>query len=156
MSSTQHAPTDHAHGEHAAHGDHGHHEMTFSEKYLFPTDHKYIAKQYMLTGLFMAVFAGFFAYVFRMQLAFPGMSVPLYGMVSPAEYNSLVTQHGTIMVFWVAMPVLVAAFGNFCIPLMIGADDMVFPRLNRLSYQLFLISALVLIYSWFVPNGGFG
>ena len=105
--------------EHASH-DHGHeghhHEMTFVEKYIFPTDHKYIGKQYMITGMIMAVFAGFFAYAFRMQLAFPGSNVPFYGVVSPTEYNALVTQHGTVMVFWVAMPVLIAAFGNYLIP----------------------------------------
>ncbi len=60
------------------------------------------------------------------------------------------------MIFWVAMPVLIAAFGNFLIPLMIGADDMVFPRINRLSYQIFLLSAIVLIASFFVEGGGFG
>ncbi|MFN7142689.1 MAG: cbb3-type cytochrome c oxidase subunit I, partial [Myxococcota bacterium] len=143
----------------AAHGEHGHehhHEPTFAEKYLFPLDHKYIAKQYLLTGLVMAVFAGFFAYAFRMQLAFPGMNVPFFGVVSPTEYNALVTQHGSVMVFWVAMPVLVAAFGNYLIPLMVGADDMVFPKLNRLSYQLFLISAIMVVVSWFVPGGAFG
>ena len=58
---------------------------------------------------------------------------PGYGLVTPNRYNALVTMHGTIMIFWVAMPVLVAAFGNFLIPLMIGCDDMVFPRINRLS-----------------------
>jgi cytochrome c oxidase subunit 1 len=110
----------------------------------------------MITGMIMAVFAGFFAYAFRMQLAFPGSSVPIYGVVSPTEYNALVTQHGTLMVFWVAMPVLIAAFGNYLIPLMIGADDMAFPRLNRLSYQLFLLSAIIIVASWFVPGGGFG
>ena len=110
----------------------------------------------MITGMIMAVFAGFFAYAFRMQLAFPGMKVPFWGMVSPTEYNSLVTQHGSVMVFWVAMPVLIAAFGNYLIPLMIGADDMVFPRLNRLSYQLFLVSAIIVMASWFVPGGAFG
>ncbi|HIC54599.1 MAG TPA: cytochrome c oxidase subunit I, partial [Gemmatimonadetes bacterium] len=89
--------------------------------------------QYLFTGMFMAVVGGFMAYVFRMQLAFPGSSVPGFGIVSPGEYNSLVTNHGSIMIFWVAMPVLIAAFGNFLIPLMIGADDMVFPRINRLS-----------------------
>jgi cytochrome c oxidase subunit 1 len=82
--------------------------------------------------------------------------VPGYGLVSPNEYNALVTNHGTIMIFWVAMPVLIAAFGNFLIPLMIGCDDMVFPRLNRLSYQVFLLSALILIASFFVPGGAFG
>ena len=68
----------------------------------------------------------------------------------------LVTNHGTIMIFWVAMPVLIAAFGNFLIPLMCGCDDMVFPKINRLSYQIFLLSALVLLASFFVPGGGFG
>ncbi|HKI82143.1 MAG TPA: cbb3-type cytochrome c oxidase subunit I, partial [Pseudodesulfovibrio sp.] len=74
----------------------------------------------------------------------------------PGEYNSLITNHGSIMIFWVAMPVLIAAFGNFLIPLMIGADDMVFPRINRLSYQIFLLSALLLLASLFVQGGGFG
>ena len=95
---------------------------------VFSTDHKVIALQYMFTGMFMALIGGYMAYVFRMQLAFPGISVPGFGQVSPGEYNALVTNHGTIMIFWVAMPVLIAAFGNFLIPLMIGADDMVFPQ----------------------------
>jgi len=110
----------------------------------------------MFTGIFMALIGGFFVYVFRMQLAFPGIEVPFYGTVTPLAYNSLVTNHGTIMIFWFAMPVLIAAFGNILIPLMIGCDDMVFPRINRLSYQIFLLSAIVLIASFFVPNGGFG
>ena len=59
------------------------------------------------------------------------------------------------MIFWVAMPVLIAAFGNFLIPLMIGCDDMVFPKINRLSYQIFLISVIVLLASFFVERGGF-
>ena len=81
-----------------------------------------IAMQYMFTGMFMALIGGFIAYVFRMQLAFPGIEVPGWGMVSPADYNTLITNHGAIMIFWVAMPVLIAAFGNFLIPLMIGCD----------------------------------
>jgi cytochrome c oxidase subunit 1 len=82
--------------------------------------------------------------------------VPGYGVVSPGEYNSLVTSHGSIMIFWVAMPVLIAAFGNYLIPLMIGADDMVFPRINRLSYQVFLVSAILILASQFVKGGSFG
>ncbi len=139
-----------------SHSDHGHHELNFWQKYIFSVDHKVIAMQYLLTGMVMALIGGFFAYVFRMQLAFPGIQVPFFGLVTPANYNSLVTNHGTIMIFWVAMPVLIASFGNFLIPLMIGCDDMVFPRINRLSYQIFLLSAVVLIISWFVPGGGFG
>jgi len=137
-------------------GSHAHHEHHGIRHYIFSTDHKIIAKQYMFTGMAMALIGGFFAYAFRMQLAFPGHSVPGFGMVSPAEYNSLVTNHGTIMIFWVAMPLLIAAFGNYLIPLMIGCDDMVFPKLNRLSYQIFLLSAIVLISSFFVAGGGFG
>jgi cytochrome c oxidase subunit 1 len=143
------------HGEEDAHG-HGHHVETFWSKYVFSTDHKMIAMQYMFTGMFMALIGGFFAYAFRMQLAFPGMDVPFWGIVTPAEYNALITNHGAIMIFWVAMPVLIAAFGNYLIPLMIGCDDMVFPKINRLSYQIFLLSAVVLIASFVVENGGFG
>ena len=138
------------------HGDHHHEDQGFVSKYLLSTDHKIIAMQYMFTGMLMAVIGGFMSYVFRMQLAFPGESVPLWGIVTPANYNALITNHGTIMIFWVAMPVLIAAFGNYLIPLVVGADDMVFPKLNRLSYQIFLISALVLLSSYLVEGGGFG
>ena len=133
-----------------------HHEQSFWMKYCFSTDHKVIAMQYLLTGMVMALVGGYMAYVFRMQLANPGEAVPGFGIVTPAAYNSLVTNHGTIMIFWVAMPVLIAAFGNFVIPLMVGCDDMVFPRVNRLSYQIFFLSTIVLIASFLVPGGGFG
>ncbi len=149
------APTAEAHAE--PHGDHAHHvEESFFKKYFFSTDHKIIGFQYLFTGMAMALIGGFTVYVFRMQQAFPGMDVPGWGRVSAHDYNSLVTTHGSVMIFWVAMPVLIAAFGNYLIPLMIGCDDMVFPRLNRLSYQLFLLSALILIASFFVEGGAFG
>jgi len=142
---------------HAAHhGAHAHAEPGWVRKYLFSTDHKMIAMQYMFTGMALALVGGFFAYVFRMQMAFPGMEVPFYGLVTPNRYNVLITNHGAIMIFWVAMPVLIAAFGNFLIPLMIGCDDMVFPRINRLSYQIFFLSAVVLVCSFFVEGGAFG
>ena len=140
----------------AAHAHEHHPERGWVRKYLLSTDHKIIAMQYMFTGMAMAVIGGFFAYAFRMQIAFPGMSIPGFGLMSPAEYNSLVTNHGAIMIFWVAMPILLATFGNFLIPLMVGCDDMVFPRLNRLSYQIFLLSVVVLLSSFFVQGGGFG
>jgi len=145
-------PADATHG----HDDHHHAEQSFWSKYVFSTDHKMIAMQYMFTGMAMGLIGGFMAYVFRMQLAFPGIDVPGYGTVTPGDYNALITNHGAIMIFWVAMPVLIAAFGNYLIPLMVGCDDMVFPRINRLSYQIFLLSAVVLIISLFVPGGGFG
>jgi cytochrome c oxidase subunit 1 len=144
----------HAHEAH--HGDHGHHPESFWSKYVFSVDHKVIAMQYLFTGMFMGVLGGLMSYAFRMQQAYPGEPVPGFGLVTPHIYNALITNHGTVMIFWFAMPVLIAAFGNYLIPLMIGCDDMVFPRINRLSYQIFLISALVLIASFFVPQGGFG
>ena len=93
--------------------DHHHGEQSFVSKYLLSTDHKVIAMQYMFTGMAMALIGGFMAYAFRMQLAFPGMDVPFFGIVTPANYVALVTNHGAIMIFWVAMQVLIAAFGNY-------------------------------------------
>ena len=144
-------PADATHGHDVDH----HAEQSFWSKYVFSTDHKMIAMQYMFTGMAMALIGGFMAYAFRMQLAFPGIEVPGYGTVTATDYNALVTNHGTIMIFWVAMPVLLAAFGNFLIPLMIGCDDMVFPKVNRLSYQIFLLSAVMILASLFVEGGGF-
>ena len=140
--------------------EHGHgveapERRSFFVRYFWSTDHKVIGFQYLFTGMAMALVGGFAAYVFRMQLAFPGASVPGWGRVSASDYNALVTTHGSVMIFWVAMPVLIAALGNYLIPLMIGCDDMVFPRLNRLSYQLFLLSALVLVASFLVKGGAF-
>jgi len=129
------------------------HHVGFWRRYLFSTDHKTIGLQYMITGLFMALLGGYLAYVFRMQLAYPNESVPGYGPVGPDAYNALVTMHGTIMIFWVAMPILVSGFGNYLVPLMLGADDMAFPRLNMCSYWTFLVSTLVLLASFFVPGG---
>jgi cytochrome c oxidase subunit 1 len=146
----------HGEGGHDAHAHDHHHDPGFVQKYLWSTDHKMIAMQYLFTGMAMALIGGYMAYVFRTHLAFPGVNVPGFGQVSPTEYNSLVTNHGTIMIFWVAMPVLIAALGNYLIPLMLGCDDMVFPRLNRLSYQIFLLSAIVLIAGFFVEGGAFG
>ena len=128
-------------------------KQSFLSTYVFSTDHKMISKQYLLTGLFMALFGGLLAYVMRMQLAYPHSPVPGFGSVSPGVYNSLTTMHGTIMIFWVAMPVLLGGFGNFLIPLMIGTRDMAFPRLNMMSYWTFFLSTVVLISSFFVPGG---
>ena len=132
-----------------AHG----HEEGFLRRYVFSTDHKVIAKQYLMTGIFMGIVGGLLSYVIRMQMAQPGQPIPGYGLIGPQQYNAVVTMHGTIMIFWVAMPILLAAFGNFLIPLMIGAKDMAFPRLNMLSYWIFFLSTLVLLASFFVPGG---
>ncbi len=136
--------------------EHGTHSLSFWRKYIFSLDHKTIGTQYTLTGLLMAAIGGFLAYVFRYNLAFPGQNIPLFGHLSSDQYNTFVTCHGMIMVFWVAMPILVAGFGNFLIPLMIGTDDMAFPTLNMMSFWIFFLSAVVLVASFFVPGGAFG
>jgi len=138
----------------SAHATEVHHgEISIWRTYIFSTDHKMIGRQYLFLGLFMALVGGFLAYVMRWQLAFPGTAVPGFGFVGPETYNVVVTMHGTTMVFFVAMPILLGAFGNFLIPLMIGARDMAFPRLNMLSFWTLAVGSLVLLSSFVVPGG---
>src|SRR5208282_4510343 len=130
-----------------------HEQMGFWQQYIFSVDHKIIARQYLFLGLFMGYVGVFLSYVFRWQLAWPGTAAPLWGKVTPSQYYELVTMHGTIMVFFVAMPVLLGAFGNFLIPLMIGARDMAFPRLNMASFWTIFVGTVLLLISFFVPGG---
>jgi cytochrome c oxidase subunit 1 len=131
----------------------GHAAPGFWRRYVFSTDHKMIARQYLALGVAWAIVGGLLTHPMRWQLAWPDTEVPGFGYVGPEVYNMLVTMHGTIMVFFVAMPILLGAFGNFLIPLMIGARDMIFPRLNRLSVWVFALSSVVLLVSFFVPGG---
>ena len=127
-----------------------HAEIGWVGRYIFSTDHKVIAKQYLLNGLFFALFGGLIALVFRTHLALPELEI-----LAPERYNAFVTMHGTLMIFWVAMPILLGFFGNFTIPLMIGARDMAFPFLNMMSYWTFFLSSVVIMISFFVPGGPF-
>ncbi|MBI4244825.1 MAG: cbb3-type cytochrome c oxidase subunit I [Planctomycetes bacterium] len=120
----------------------------FVAKYIFSQDHKTIGKQYLITGLVFALIGGSLAHQFRDHLSFGGV-------LTEEMYNTCVTMHGTIMVFWVAMPILIGAFGNFLIPLMIGTRDMAFPVLNMMSFWIFFTSGIVLIASFFVAGGAF-
>jgi len=139
------------------------HHLSFWRRYLFSTDHKVIGKQYLLLSLFMALVGGLLAYLMRWQLAWPETAVPgagwipeptaFAGVIPPEFYISLVTMHGTIMVFFVAMPLLLGGLGNFLIPLMVGAPDMAFPRLNMMSFWTIFTASLVLLASFFVPGG---
>ena len=131
------------------------HKQSFISKYVFSVDHKTIGLQYLITGLIMALLGGFLAYAFRYQLAYPGQEIPGFGRMGADTYNAFVTMHGTIMVFWVAMPILLSGFGNYLGPLIVGGEDMAFPRLNMLSYWIFFISTIILIISFFVPGGAF-
>ncbi|MFQ5788626.1 MAG: cbb3-type cytochrome c oxidase subunit I, partial [Thermodesulfobacteriota bacterium] len=121
---------------------------SFISRYIFSTDHKVIAVQFIITGLIWAIVGGLLGLFFRYELTWPET-----GILNPEAYNASVTLHGAIMVFWVAMPILIGGFANLCIPLMIGAKDMAFPRLNMLSYWVFFLSSLVLALSFFVTGG---
>lgn len=131
----------HGHADDHGHG-HGHHHGSFISTYVFSTDHKMIGKQFLITTLLMLMVGGALALGVRWQLAFRWEAMPLFGKLFPAQggqippefYTMLVTMHASVMIFLVIIPILAGAFGNFLIPLMIGADDMAFPILNMLSY----------------------
>jgi cytochrome c oxidase subunit 1 len=135
----------------------------FIRTYLFSTDHKMIGRQFMFLSLIMLFLGGLMAMMMRWELAWPESVIPLtqwipepymyQGRMDPAFYNSLFTIHATIMIFFVIMPFLVGGFGNFLIPLMIGASDMAFPVLNMLSFWVAVPATVLLLYSFFVPGG---
>ena len=136
---------------------------TFLSKYVFSFDHKVIAKQFLWYGIAFLGIGGMMALLIRWTLAFPGEAFPILGpllfpgnngVVPPDTYAMLFTLHGTIMIFYAITPILIGAFGNYCIPLMIGARDMVFPTLNMLSFWLAVLSAILLLASLFTPLGG--
>ncbi len=147
-----------------AHGhDAGHHEQSFFRTYIFSTDHKMIGKQFLGMGLSMLVLGGILALLVRWELAWPETAVPgmgwvpepvMYGGIIPPEtYNAFFTMHATIMIFFAVMPILVGCFGNFLIPLMIGARDMAFPLLNALSFWTAVPAGIVMLSSFFVTGG---
>jgi cytochrome c oxidase subunit I len=115
--------------------------------WLTTVDHKRIGILYLLTCLFFFAFGGVLALLIRTQLMRPDQ-----GILTRSSYNQAVTIHGTTMIFLVIVPIL-AGFGNYLVPLMIGARDMAFPRLNALSYWLFLGGGLVIITSFFAKGG---
>lgn len=144
-------------------GDHIHPEPTsFWKKHVFSVDHKVIAKQFLWFGLFWLLIGGMMAMMIRWQLANPGAPFPVLGqlffpatggVIDPAAYNTLFTMHGTIMIFLGLTPLLIGAFGNWCIPLMIGARDMIFPLLNMLSFWTVAFGGAIGFYSLMVPLG---
>jgi cytochrome c oxidase subunit 1 len=156
---------DHGHGGHGhdGHDDHIHPEpTTFLGKYVFSVDHKIIGIQFLFTGLIFFVLGGLLALAVRWQLAWPWSDVPILsgtiwadygGRMPPETYNKLFTMHGSVMIFFVIIPILTGAFGNFLIPLMIGARDMAFPKLNMYSYWFMWPAAVLISLSFFVTGG---
>jgi len=150
------------------HEQHIHPEpTTFLRKYVFSTDHKVIAKQFLWAGLLFLAFGGSLAMMIRWQWAYPGQPVsPLIpgswflaktgGVITPSAYTSIFTMHGLIMIFFAITQILIGCFGNLTIPLMIGARDMAFPTLNMLSFWTFLVSQCLVIASFLVQMGSAG
>jgi cytochrome c oxidase subunit 1 len=138
-------------------------DRPFIRKYVFSTDHKVIGSQFLMLSIFFLFVGGALAMMMRWQLGFPGQSMPgggvlpdtmaVQGIILPEFYNSLVTMHGTIMVFFAIMPLLVGVFGNWLIPLHVGASDMAFPRLNMLSFWSAVPAGLIMLSSFFVTAG---
>ncbi len=117
-------------------------QLGFWRTYVFSTDHKMIGRQFLFLGLFMLLIGGTLAMMVRWELAWPETAVPGFnwipepymygGIIPPQTYNALFTMHATIMIFFVVMPIMVGAFGNFLIPLMIGTRDMAL-RVGRVT-----------------------
>jgi cytochrome c oxidase subunit 1 len=124
----------------------------FVRKYIWSQDHKVIAIQYTITAIAIGLVALVLSWLMRLQLGFPG-SVEL---VDPDHYYQFMTMHGMIMVVYLLTALFLGGFGNYLIPLMIGARDMVFPYVNMLSYWTYLLSVLVLVASFFAPGGPVG
>src|SRR5215470_1590672 len=147
----------------ARHAGAAHHEVGFFRHYVFSTDHKMIGKQFLTLGLFGLLMGGILALLVRWELAFPEQPVPgmgwvpeptmFGGIIPPETYNAFFTMHATIMIFFAVMPILVGCFGNFLIPLMIGARDMAFPVLNMLSFWVSVVATGIMLSSFFVAGG---
>jgi cytochrome c oxidase subunit 1 len=144
---------------------HTHHELGFLRKYIFSEDHKIIGIQFLFSGLIFFLIGGTLALLVRLQIGFPQGSIPYIGQwfplswggrMAPDFYAMIFSMHATIMIFFVIIPLLTGAFGNFCIPLMIGARDMAFPKLNMMSYWFMWPAFAVILSSFFVEGGAAG
>ncbi|MEP1471094.1 MAG: cbb3-type cytochrome c oxidase subunit I [Halieaceae bacterium] len=129
-----------------------HDPQTFITKYVWSQDHKVIAIQYGSTAIFVGLVALVLSGLMRLQLGFPDT----FDFIDPSAYLQFVTMHGMIMVIYLLTALLLGGFGNYLIPLMVGARDMVFPYMNMLSFWFYLLSVIVLLASFFVPGGPTG
>ncbi len=151
--------------EHVAqgHDEQHHHEETWLTKYIFSMDHKMIAKQFLITGMFWGFVGGLLSVFFRLQLGWPEETFPFLetllgrwaegGQISNEFYYALVTMHGTILIFFVLTAGLSGTFSNLLIPLQLGARDMASPMMNMLSYWFFFLAGGVMFASLFIETG---
>ena len=137
-----------------------HHKESFMTKYIWSTDHKIIGLQYGFTALLWLLFGFILMMIMRYQLAYPETPIPIVGallgeggIMPPEMYNSLGAMHGTIMIFLGVVPLAFGAFGNYFVPLQIGAIDMAFPKLNAASYWMYFVGSVIMVTGFFVPGG---
>jgi cytochrome c oxidase subunit 1 len=128
------------------------HPKTFIGKYIWSQDAKVIAVQYGITAIAVGLVALVLSGIMRLQLGFPHA----FSFITPATYLQYVTMHGMIMVIYLLTALFLGGFGNYLIPLMVGARDMVFPYVNMVSYWVYLFAVLLLMASFFVPGGPTG
>jgi len=142
--------------------DNHHHEENFFQKYIWSVDHKVIGIQYGITSLLFLLFGFSLMAVMRYQLAYPESVIPYIGnwffsesggVMLPENYNTLGAMHGTIMIFLGVVPLAVGAFGNYLVPLQVGAPDMAFPKLNAASYWSYFVGGVIMMASFFTPEG---
>ena len=129
-----------------------HHPKGWWGHYVFSQDHKVIALQYTTVAITIGLVGMILSLMMRMQLGFPG----LFDSIDANSYYQDVTMHGMIMVIYLLTALFLGGFGNYLIPLMLGSRDMAFPFVNMLSFWVYLLSVLILISSFFVPNGPTG
>src|SRR5688572_11564871 len=147
------------HDEPHAHA-HGHEELGFLKKYVFSVDHMIIGIQFLFMGLFFFVVGGLLAMLIRWQLGWPGATLPILsklmgwtGGMPPDFYTMVFSMHATIMIFFVIIPLLVGTFGNYLIPLKIGAGDMAFPFLNGLAFWSALPAGTIMLAGFHLAGG---
>ncbi len=128
------------------------HPKSWLTKYVFCQDAKVIAIQYSITAVAIGMVGLVMSWLMRLQLGFPDS----FSFIDESLYYQLITMHGMIMVIYLLTALFLGGFGNYLIPLMVGARDMVFPYVNMLSYWVYLGAVLVLIASFFVPGGPTG
>ena len=117
------------------------HPHSWWTKYVFSQDAKVIAIQYAGTAMAIGLVALVLSWLMRLQLGFPGT----FSFITPDAYYQFITMHGMIMVIYLLTALFLGGFGNYLIPLMVGARDMVFPYVNMLSYWIYLLAVLVLV-----------